>query len=138
MEPLAVLKHLSNVLTTHEWQAFKGTEDYLWLVSRAEGYKGAAWEQLVKEGTQRRQEAWAIAVDMARSIIEQEVAELGVDTPEEQKQGLMIRLAERLLIEQDLTPATFTAWTDCDYCGRVPVPEGTAETVAVCPWCEND
>ena len=138
MEPLAVLKHLSNVLTTQEWQAFKCTEDYLWLTARADGYKGKAWEQLVKEGTERRREAWLIATDMAESIIAQEIAELGVDTPEEHRKQLILRLAEQLMVEQDLTPATFTAWTDCEYCGRVPVPEGTAEIVTVCPWCEHD
>lgn len=138
MDPLSVLNHLSKVLTVHEWAAFKETEDYLWMVARADNYKGPAMRQLVEQGNKRRQECWEWALSMASDIVTSEVAELGLDVPEEQRAKVVERMAEKLMIEQDLTPPSFTSWTVCDECGKVPVPVGFDEACPNCPWCMND
>lgn len=135
MDTLRALEHLSNVLTVSEWAEFKATDDYLWMVARSQGYRGPAMEELVAKGVKRRTEAWAIAMDMARSIIEQDLVEVSANVPEENKAVAIKQLAEKLLVEQDIVPPTYTAWSDCDQCGRVPVPEGSEEILAICPWC---
>jgi len=135
VDTLRALEHLSNVLTTDEWSQFKSTDEYLWMIARTQGYRGPAMEELVAKGTKRRAEAWEIALEMAQSITDQELAELSLFIPEENKRMAIRQLAEKLLVEQDTVPPTFTAWADCDQCGRVPVPEGSDETLAVCPWC---
>jgi hypothetical protein len=136
MDPLSVVNHLSNVLTVSEWQAFQLTEDYLWLMARIEGFKGAHMEKLVEAGKRRRQEAWGISLEMADSIVMQELKELGLDVPEEQRKVSVQALAEKLMMEQNLTPPTFTSWSDCVTCGRVPVPEKTEDSTHHCPWCQ--
>ncbi len=136
MDPLDVLHHLSNVMTVHEWQEFKATEDYMWMMARIEGYKGAHMKRLAEAGKKRRTEAWVIALEMAHSIVSQELDELGLEVPEEQRTVSIQTLAERLLMEQDLTPPTFTAWTDCATCGRVPVPKEVEPVTPNCPWCQ--
>ena len=135
MDTLRAIEHLSAVLTVEEWQAFKETDDYLWMMASAEKYRGNSMDELIRRGVKRRTEAWEIALDMAKNILEREVAELAIDVPEEQMTKSRIALAEKLLIEQNLTPPTFTAWCDCDSCGRVPVPEGTPGVTPNCPWC---
>lgn len=135
MDALRVLEHLSNVLTVAEWAEFKSTDDYLWMCARSQGYRGPAMDKLVAKGTKRRAEAWAIAMDMAKSVIEQDLAELSANVPEENKQAAIKELAEQLLVEQDITPPTYTQWSDCNQCGRVPVPQGSDEILARCPWC---
>lgn len=136
MDTLGVLNHLSNVMTVDEWQQFKDTDDYLWMMARVEGYRGASMKKLSEAGTKRRAAAWEIAKEMAHSIIQAEIAELPLEIEDEQVQGLIDRLAEKLMVEQNLTPPTFTAWTDCSTCGRVPVPVGTDATTPNCPWCQ--
>jgi len=135
VDTLRALEHLSNVLTTDEWSQFKSTDEYLWMIARTQGYRGPAMEELVAKGTKRRAEAWEIALEMAQSITDQELAELSLFIPEENKRMAIRQLAEKLLVEQDTVPPTFTAWADYDHGGRVPVPEGSDETLAVCPWC---
>ena len=138
MDTLAVLNHLSNVLTVQEWQAFKETDDYLWMMARIEGYKGAHMQQLIDAGKRRRDEAWEIAKDMARNVVAMEVAELPIEISPEGQERMAIATAERLLMQQHITPPTFTAWCDCATCGRVPVPEGTSAETNNCAWCLND
>jgi hypothetical protein len=135
VDTLRALEHLSNVLTVDEWQRFKTTDEYLWMVARTQGYRGPAMEELVAKGTRRREEAWGLALDMARSIIEDDLRDLSIHVPEENKKQSIKALAEKLLVEQDIVPPTYTAWVDCQQCGRVPVPEGSEELMAVCPWC---
>jgi hypothetical protein len=137
VDTLRALEHLSNVLTVDEWQRFKSTDEYLWMVARTERYRGPAMEELVRKGTKRREEAWAIALDMARSIIEQDLREVSADVPEEARRAAIKGLAEKLLVEQDIVPPTYTAWCDCVQCGRVPVPEESDEVMAACPWCNK-
>lgn len=135
MDTLRALEHLSNVLTVEEWREFKSTDEYLWMVARTQGYRGPAMEELVAKGTKRRAEAWDVAMDMARSIIEDELQEISIHVPDENKRESIKQLAEKLLVEQDIVPPTYTAWADCNQCGRVPVPEGNEEVLAICPWC---
>lgn len=135
MDTLRVLQHLSNVLTVEEWQEFKSTDDYLWMVARTQGYRGLAMEELVQKGTKRREEAWAIALDMAKVIIEEDLKDISVNVPEQNKRESIKQLAEKLLVEQDIVPPSYTAWADCEQCGRVPVPEEQDEVMAICPWC---
>lgn len=137
MDTLRALEHLSNVLTVEEWREFKATDEYLWMVARTQGYRGPAMEELVAKGTKRRTDAWDVALDMARSIIEQDLVDASAHLPDEQKKGVVRQLAEKLLVEQDIVPPTFTAWSDCQQCGRVPVPEESDEIMAVCPWCSK-
>ena len=137
MDTLRALEHLSNVLTVDEWREFKATDEYLWMVARTQGYRGGAMEELVARGTKRREEAWGIALDMARSIVEDDLRELSIDIPEENKRVAIKGLAEKLLVEQDIVPPTYTAWADCEQCGRVPVPEESEEVMASCPWCNK-
>ena len=136
MDTLGVLNHLSNVMTIEEWQQFKDTEEYLWMMARVEGYRGASMKKLSEAGTRQRAEAWEIARDMANSIIKAEIAELPLDIEDTQVQVLIERLAEKLMVEQNLTPPTFTSWSDCSTCGRVPVPDGTEALTPNCPWCQ--
>lgn len=135
MDTLRALEHLSNVLTVEEWREFKSTDEYLWMVARTQGYRGPAMEELVAKGTRRRSEAWDVAMDMARSIIEDELRDISSYVPEENKRQSIKQLAEKLLVEQDIVPPTYTAWADCNQCGRVPVLEGSDEVLAICPWC---
>lgn len=137
MDTLRALEHLSNVLTVDEWQRFKATDEYLWMVARTQGYRGPAMEELVAKGVKRREEAWTIALDMARSIIEKDLKDLSYNAPEENKKLAIKQLAEKLLVEQDIVPPTYTAWADCEQCGRVPVPEEQDEVMARCPWCSK-
>lgn len=138
MDALSVIHHLQNVLTVHEWQAFKETEEYLWYMARIHGYRGAHMDKLVEAGKRRRSEAWEIAQEMAENVLAQEVSELGLRVSPEQKISGVNRMAERLLMEQNLTPPTFTCWSDCATCGRVPVPQGFDLTTINCPWCLSD
>lgn len=130
-----MLNHLSNVLTVEEWQLFKATDDYLWMAARAQGYSGKEMDELVKRGAVRRDEAWKIALEIAESVIAQDMAEVAANVTEEQKRQVVVSMAEKLLMEQNITPPTFTAWADCDSCGRVLVHEGTPESTPNCPWC---
>lgn len=135
MDPAKVLDHLSNVLTVDEWREFTQTEDYLWMCARAEKYQGKAMDELVKRGTKKRQEAWKIALEMAESIVREDLKESSVNIPEEQRRRVEQQLAEHLLVEQDITPPTYRFWADCAQCGRVLVPEQGDEILASCPWC---
>lgn len=135
MDALRNLNHLSSVLTVEEWQVFKTTEDYLWMMAHAQQFKGQEMDELVKRGAKRREEAWTIALEMADSIISEEVKEVSMDVTEEQRRHLATSLAEKLLVEQNLTPPTFTAWCDCETCGRVPCPKDTPALTPNCPWC---
>lgn len=135
MDPLGVLNHLSGVMTPEMWQAFKATDDYLWLMARAEGYRGNAMKKLARAGRRRRAEAWEVAKGIATNIIQAEIAELPLEITDEQAQMLVIRLAEKLMCEQNYTPPTFTAWAECETCGRVPVPPDTETKTPNCPWC---
>jgi hypothetical protein len=135
VDTLRALEHLSNVLTVDEWQEFKRTDDYLWMVSRVNGYRGSSMDELVRRGMKRREEAWQIANEMAESIVSSDLADVAINVPEEGKRMVVRKLAEKLLVEQDVIPLTYTAWADCDVCGRVPVPEGSEEVVSNCPWC---
>lgn len=135
MDSLGVLDHLSGIMTVEEWQAFKATDEYLWLSARVEGYRGNAMKKLAKAGKKRRAEAWLVAKDMAANIIQAEIAELPLEIGDEQAQLLITRLAEKLMVEQNYTPPSFTAWADCQTCGRVPVPPETEATTPNCPWC---
>jgi hypothetical protein len=123
------------VLTVEEWSEFRKTDEYLWMVTRTEGYRGKAMDELIKRGTKRREEAWKIALDMAESIVASDLAEAAMNVPEEGRRMAVRQLAEKLLVEQDTIPLTYTAWSDCQQCGRVPVPEGSDEVLAICPWC---
>ena len=135
MDQLGVLNHLSGLLTVSEWADFKQTDDYLWMVARVEGYRGKNMAKLVAAGQRRRSEAWVIAQDMAKNIISKEIEELPLEIDNEQVQVLIIGLAEKLLCEQNISPPTFTNWTDCQSCGRVPVPTGVEAVTTNCPWC---
>jgi|694.fasta_scaffold05059_24 hypothetical protein len=135
MDTLRALNHLSNVLTVDEWAAFKSTDEYHWMVARTNGYRGSSMEELMKRGSGRRREAWSIALEMAESIVADDLRELAANVPDEQRQRTTERLAEKLMVEQGLTPPTFTAWCDCDSCGRVPAPAGTPDSTPNCPWC---
>ena len=135
MDALRTLNHLSCVLTVEEWQSFKETEEYLWIMAHAQKFRGHEMDELVKRGTKRREEAWKIALDMADSIISQEVQEVSFPITEEQRGHLVTACAEKLLVEQNITPPTFTAWTDCDECGRVPCHSGSPASSPNCPWC---
>lgn len=135
MHPAKVLEHLSNVLTVDEWREFTQTEDYLWMCARADGYQGSAMDELVKRGTRRREAAWAVALDVARSVVAQEMEAAGCSIPSEHVRKAEEILAEKLMVEQDITPPTFKFWADCCQCGRVPVPEKSDEILACCPWC---
>jgi len=135
MDTLGVLNHLAGVMTIDQWQAFKATDDYLWMMAKVEGYRGASMKKLTRAGKKRRAEAWVIAQDMARSIIRAEMEELELVMPDEQVQTLIVRLAEKLMCEQNFTPPTFTEWAECETCGKVPVPPGTDNKTPNCPWC---
>lgn len=135
MDALGVLNHLSGIMTPEEWAEFRDSEEGLWMRARVEGYRGAAMQKLVEAGKRRRSEAWEIALDMANNIISAEAEEIPLVLEDEQRTQLVTRLAEKLLCEQNVTPPTFTAWTDCATCDRVPVPEGTDLVTPNCPWC---
>lgn len=135
MDTLRALEHLSNVLTVDEWREFTQTDEYLWMVARTEGYRGKAMEELVRRGSKRRQEAWLLALDMARSIVIEDLRDSSSHLPSEQVRRVEQTLAEHLLVEQDIIPPTYTAWSDCQQCGKVPVPEGSSDVLPVCPWC---
>lgn len=135
MDALRALTHLSNVLTVDEWAAFKNTDEYHWMVARTEGYRGSSMTELIKRGAARRAEAWAIAHEMANSIVREEMAELTVNVPEEQMQRTVNAMAEKLMMDQDLTPPSFTAFCECQECGPVACPEGTPKITPNCPWC---
>jgi hypothetical protein len=122
-------------MTVAAWEEFKESEDYLWLMARVEGFRGANMAKLVKAGKKRRAEAWEVALDMAKSITKAEVEELELQLPEEQVQALTVKLAEKLMCEQNFTPPTFTEWAECETCGKVPVPQGTESKTPNCPWC---
>lgn len=138
MDALKLIEHLSNVLTVEEYQAWKESDDYLWMMARYEGYRGAHMDKLVQAGRRRRSEAWAIAQDMARAVLESDAAEMGLNLDSDRKAKLIQSTAEKLLIEQSITPPTFVAWADCETCGRVAVPPGLEKTIINCPWCLND
>jgi hypothetical protein len=138
MDALKLLDHLSSVLTVEEYQAWKESDHYLWVMARFEGYRGANMDKLVEAGKRRRSEAWHIALDMAASVVDQESSELGLSLSSEQRERLRISWAEKLLIEQYITPPAFTGWTDCDSCGRVPVPATFQPHSINCPWCLHD
>ena len=135
MDPLGVLNHLSGVMTPAQWLEFKTTDEYLWMMARAEGYRGNAMKRLARAGAQRRAEAWEVAKDIAANIIRVEIAELPLEITDEQAQVLVTRLAEKLMCEQNFTPPTFTEWAECETCGKVPVPQGTETKTPNCPWC---
>lgn len=136
MDPLGVLNHLSGVMTTDEWREFVQTDDYLWMQARVEGFKGNAMKELARRGTIRRAEAWECALDLAKAIVRAEIEHLPVAVEEAQQELLVVRLAERLMCEQDFTPPSFTSWADCETCGRVPVPEEVPAKTKNCPWCK--
>ena len=135
MDTLGVLNHLSGVMTIEEWQEFKASDDYLWMMARVEGYRGNAMKKLAKAGSVRRSEAWKVAQEIATNIIRAEIAELPLEIGDEQVQVLVTKLAEKMMCEQNYTPPTFTAWTECQTCGKVPVPAGTETETPNCPWC---
>lgn len=135
MDSLGVLNHLSGVMSIEEWQEFKATEEYLWMTARVEGYRGNAMKKLAKAGAKRRAEAWIVAQEIATNIMGAEVKEMNLELPEEQVQALTIKLAEKLMCEQNFTPPTFTDWALCETCGKVPVPPGTDNKTPNCPWC---
>ncbi len=136
MDTLGVLNHLSNVMTIEEWRAFKESDDYMWMQARVEGYRGASMDKLIAAGKKRREEAWAIALDMAANIIKAEREELPIDVPEEQAAVLVQRLAEKLMCEQSLIPPRFTKLVECASCGPVHAPEDTESKTPNCPWCQ--
>lgn len=137
MDTLRALEHLSNVLTVEEWSEFRKTDDYLWMITRTKGYRGEAMDELIKRGTRRREEAWKVALDVAESVVISDLAEIGVVVPEDAQRQAIRRQAEKLLVEQDIIPLSYTAWADCNQCGRVPVLEGSDAVLAICPWCEK-
>jgi hypothetical protein len=136
MDTLGVLNHLSGVMTTKEWSEFKGTEDYLWMQARVEGYRGTHMGKLIEAGKRRREEAWVIALDMAQNIIRAEMEEIPVDVPEQQEKILVDRLAEKLMCEQGLVPPRFTKLVECQTCGPVHAPEDAEPLMPNCPWCQ--
>jgi hypothetical protein len=136
MEPdqdaLGRIKNLENFMELNHYLAFRETEDYLWLKLRASGYEDPeAWATLIELGSKRRAEAWQIAKEMATSILsDQRGVERG------NFDSVVEKLAEKLLVEQDLVPPTFTEWTECESCGRMPVPKRFEKTHSPnCPWC---
>lgn len=135
MDPLGVLNHLSGIMTREQWEAFKESDDGLWLQARVEGYRGTAMKKLVEAGKKRRAEAWAVAMDMASNIIRVEVEELKLDIPEEQIAVVTQRLAEKLMCEQSIVPPRFTKLVQCKTCGPVHAPEDTELVTPNCPWC---
>lgn len=136
MEPdqdaLARIKNLENFMELNHYLAFRETEDYLWLKLRASGYEDPeAWAALIELGSKRRAEAWQIAKEMATSILSDQ---RGVERSD--FDSVVQRLAEKLLVEQDICPPTFNKWTECETCGRMPVPESFKfEQSPNCPWC---
>jgi hypothetical protein len=136
MDALEVFNHLSGVMTAEEWQEFKDSEDGLWLRARVEGFKGASMKKLIDAGKRRRAEAWEVATDMARNIINAEVQELELDVPDEQRAVLVERLGEKLMCEQSIIPPRFTKLVTCATCGPVHAPEDTEVETPNCPWCE--
>lgn len=141
MEPdqdaLDRLSALEKALTVSEYMQFKETDQYLWLKLRATGYDDdKLWSKVIERGTARRQEAWTIAREMARSILLDEVKGLSVDVDEDKLSTAVDAFAEQLLVQQDIVPPTFTKWTECETCGRMPVPEKFSLTSSPhCPWC---
>jgi hypothetical protein len=135
MDALEVLNHLSGVMTADEWREFKESEDGLWLRARVEGFKGASMKKLIDAGKRRRSEAWEVASEMARNIINAEIEELGLDIPDEQRAVLVERLGEKLMCEQSIVPPRFTKLVTCSTCGPVHAPEDTETQTPNCPWC---
>jgi hypothetical protein len=119
------LQALSNYLSVSEHMMFREKDEYLWLKLRASGYEDAeVWAKVIERGNVRREEAWEIAKDMARNILNKDV------------EAVVQQFAEQLLVEQDIVPPTFTKWCECQTCGRMPVPERfEAERSPNCPWC---
>ena len=136
MDALEVLNHLSGVMTAEEWREFKESEDGLWLRARVEGFKGASMKKLIAAGKRRRSEAWEVATDMARNIINAEVEELELEVLDEQKAVLIERLGEKLMCEQSIVPPRFTKLVTCSTCGPVHAPENTEIETPNCPWCQ--
>ena len=136
MDTLDVWRHLSGVMTAEEWAEFRDSEDGLWLKARIEGFKGASMKRLVEAGKRRRAEAWEIASDMARNIINAEIEEMELEVPEENRALLIERLAEKLLCEQSIIPPRFTKLVQCETCGPVHAPAETDDVTPKCPWCE--
>lgn len=141
MEPdqdaLGRIKNLENFMELNHYLAFRETEDYLWLKLRASGYEDPeAWATLIELGSKRRTEAWQIAKEIAANVLRAEWDGIGSQYSEEDLGRVSERLAEQLMVEQNLTPPTFTDWTECESCGRMPVPPRFQKTHSPnCPWC---
>jgi hypothetical protein len=136
MDALEELNRMSGLMTAEQWQEFKESDDGLWLRARVEGFKGTSMNKLIEAGKRRRAEAWEIAFDMARNIVNAEVQELKLEIPEEQQRVLGERLAEKLCCEQSIIPPRFSKLVTCSTCGPVHAPEDTETETPNCPWCQ--
>jgi hypothetical protein len=134
---LESIKNLENFMELNSYLMFRQTEDYLWLKLRATGYTDPeAWATLIELGSKRRAEAWQIAQEMATSILKDQWDSRGHEYQQSDLDSVVRKLAEKLLVEQDICPPTFNKWCECETCGRMPVPERfQAEQSANCPWC---
>jgi hypothetical protein len=141
MEPdqdaLERLQKLERYMELNDFLLFREHDEYLWLKLRASGYRDAeAWKKLIARGTHRREEAWQIAREMARSILGREWQALGVEAESRDLAAVSDQFAEQLMVEQDIVPPTFTEWTQCESCGRMPVPQRFGKQQSPnCPWC---
>lgn len=136
-DALRAIKNLERRMTLAEYMEFRTQDEFLWLQLRATGYEDPeAWAQVIERGTNRRAEAWTIAKEMATSIMRDEWDARGHEYRQSDLDAVAERLAEQLMVEQHITPPTFTKWIECETCGRMPVPERVQEQHAAnCPWC---
>lgn len=101
------------------------------------------WKQRRREAeTQVPDQRQADFLDETRPTLGELEAEAGEDWPliKDDRQGLLAfrqALITRRMIERGEIPASYTASTNCNHCGSVPIFEGCPPDVLGFPWCFN-
>jgi len=65
------------------------------------------------------------------------LGELSTLSSGKQWEAYMELLSDIDMRRRGVIPPSWTATTDCQHCGVVPIFEGCAPTVHGCPWCFN-
>ena len=92
------------------------------------------WAIVSEHERRLRDERWRLALNHARGLFDQRVAEDHPLRQDPHKASLAIlRKAERILCEQMYVPPTFHQSLECHECGTVPAPPHSKG----CPWCRT-
>lgn len=132
---LTMLAVNRKTMTRAEWERFKATQGYKKLMLYAQGKRREVEEMELEEMRKAAEEAWGIALEMATSILSDEVQAASALPSPDVLEALKRTLAERLLLEQGYLPPTYIHIVSCTQCGQVVSNRAEPKIVDQCFLC---